>query len=325
MSRAARPDLSIVPLEPSHAPAMAALVATRIGRLRERVPALPAAWTEEPALARLVTELAVRGTGAAAYAAGRPVGFLAATVIDGHGGRWAYAPDVGHAAEGVHAALVVEQLYGRLAQAWVREAILEHVVTALADDDATISTLARLGFGQTVVDLVRDLSPVAGPRPRGIEIRQAGPADTSAVVDLDLGLRRHLAGSPIFRRLGPPSPPELQRRALGDPGGATFLAEQGGRPLAFLRIGPSATDVATIVRDPGTASITAAFTVPERRGGGIARALLGAAISWAREAGYARTAVDHESANGEAYRFWARHFTPVAVSMTRRVAVRPAP
>jgi hypothetical protein len=33
-----------------------------------------------------------------------------------------------------------------------------------------------------------------------------------------------------------------------------------------------------------------------------------------------RCAVDHESANREAARFWSRHFTPVAVSMSRRLA-----
>jgi hypothetical protein len=33
-----------------------------------------------------------------------------------------------------------------------------------------------------------------------------------------------------------------------------------------------------------------------------------------------RCAVDHESANREAGRFWARHFTPATLSMGRRVA-----
>ena len=97
------------------------------------------------------------------------------------------------------------------------------------------------------------------------------------------------------------------------------------RPVAFLRIGPSADDVATIVRDPGTASITGAYTVPAHRGTGVASALLDAAVEWAREAGYVRCGVDHEAANGEASRFWARHATPVALSLARRLPPATVP
>jgi GNAT superfamily N-acetyltransferase len=191
----------------------------------------------------------------------------------------------------------------------------------LADEPVTIEALVRLGFGETVIDLVRDLSPVddADPPPT-ISVRRADAADAAAIAELDDGLRRHLAASPIFLRMGPARPLELQRRALADPAQATFLAEADGQPIATLRIGPSATDVATVVRDPDTASITAAFTVAERRGDGIATVLLAAAVAWARDGGYARVAVDHDSANGEASRFWARHFTPVAVSLTRRLS-----
>ena len=81
---------------------------------------------------------------------------------------------------------------------------------------------------------------------------------------------------------------------------------------------------ATVVRDAGTASITGAFTVADRRAEGIAGALLDAAVGWARSEGYARCAVDHDSANVEAARFWRRHFTPVAYSLTRRLAPRLA-
>lgn len=325
MTRPAPLDLLLVTLEPAHAPAAAALVAARARSLRDTVPPLPASWTDEEAIAPLVNALAVHGTGAAALSGGRLVGFLAATLIDGHGGRWAYAPDIGHAAAGDDAARIVEALYAHLAGGWVREAILEHVITALVDDVATIGTLARLGFGQTVVDLVRDLSPVeGGVTVPGVVIRRAGPDDTAAIVDLDHGLRRHLASSPTFLRMGPARHADLQRRTLADPATATLIAELDGRALAMLRIGPSATDVATIVRDPGTASITAAFTVADRRGDGIATGLLHAAIAWARDAGYVRAAVDHESANGEAFRFWSRHFTPVAISLTRRLPARTA-
>ena len=165
----------------------------------------------------------------------------------------------------------------------------------------------------------------AGPLPEGVTIRRALPADAGRVVDLDAGLRRHLEASPVFLRLGPQSPLEVHRRRLEDPAAATFVAERDGALVAFLRIGPCATDVATIVRDTGTASVTAAFTRPEVRGSEVASHLLAAAVDWAHGEGYERWAVDHESANGEAARFWARHATPVAISLSRRLAPARCP
>jgi GNAT superfamily N-acetyltransferase len=296
------------------------------------VPVLPESWTVEVVGARLVRALAERGNGTAVLRDGRLAGFQAATLIDGHGGRWAYTPDVGHAAPGSQdrgsfdVDRTVERCYAALADRWVQEACVEHVVTVLADDPATIAAFGRLGFAPHVVDLVRDLSPVVDVDiPPGIDVRRAYPADARALLDLHAGLVRHLRGSPVFLRIPNAPPLELQRRRLEDAATATFVATHDGRPIAFLRIGPSADDVATIVRDPGTASITGAYTVPAHRGGGVATALLDAAVEWARESGYARCAVDHEAANGEASRFWARHATPVAVSLARRLPPATVP
>jgi len=317
-------SIALVPLESAHAAAAARLVTAGVRRLRETVPVLPAAWEDDAVVARLVGALAQLGNGMAVIVDGRLTGFLAATLFDGHGGRWAYAADVTHgvvAASPAEVDRTIERLYTTLAARWVRDACLEHVVTVLADDEATLSAFLRLGFAPHVVDLVRDLRPVADAAlPEDVTIRRAYPADAPSILDLQSGLVRHLRSSPVFLRL--PNAPvlELQRRRLEEPATATFVAVRERRPIAFVRIGPPADDVAMIVRDAGTASITAAFTMPDQRGGGIASALLDAALEWAREGGYARAAVDHEAANGEASRFWARHMTPVAVSLARRLA-----
>ncbi len=317
------------PLQPHHVDAATALVAARYRRLRSVVPVLPSGWASEASLARIIGELVARGSGVAAIRDGALIGFQAATLIDGHGGRWAYTPDVGHATgelDASDAQRVVEVLYAHLAAGWVRDTCLEHVVTVLAGDADAMAALARLGFGHSVIDLVRDLAPVADGVPApGVSVRRAGPDEATALVDLEQALRSHLAAAPIFLRPGPVPPVELQRRRLADPAVVTFVAEVDGDVVAFLRAGPSATDVATIVRDRETASITGAFTVAGRRGDGIATCLLDAAAGWAREAGYARLATDHESANGEAFRFSARHFTQVAVSLSRRLAPRVGP
>lgn len=316
--------MSIVPFASGHVSAAAELVVLGVERLARRVPVLPVAWTDPEVVARVLAGLVERGTGLAVIDDGNLVAFHAATVIDGHGGRWAYTPDVGHAAPEDLSGRMRERLYAGLADGWVRGACQEHVITILADDGDAAATFGRLGFGQVVIDLVRDLSPVAVPDlPEGVHVRRALAGDAGAMLALDAGLRRHLLATPVFLRLGVAATLEVQRRRIEDPATATFLAERDGEAVGFLRIGQSASDVATIVRDAGTASITGAFTIPALRGGGVASALLAAAVDWAREARFARCAVDHESANREAGRFWARHCTPVAVSLGRRLAAAP--
>jgi GNAT superfamily N-acetyltransferase len=314
-------QVSIAPFGPQHVEVAAALVAMGIERLRARVPALPGAWADPAVVALVLAGLAERGGGLAVEDDGRLVAFQAATIVDGHGGRWSYTPDVGHAAPWDASGRLRETLYSALADTWVRGACLEHVVTVLADDEVALATLARLGFGHVVVDLVRDLSPVESPGlPEGVHVRRADASDARAIAELDDGLRRHLQAAPVFVRRGPAPALDVLRRQIADSALAMFLAQRDGDAVAFLRIGPSAMDVATIVRDPGTASISAAFTVPALRSGGIASRLLAAAVDWARDQGYARCAVDHESANREAARFWSRHATPVAISVSRRLA-----
>ncbi len=313
--------MTIVPFAPEHLLAAAGLVAAAADHQRRRVPALPEAWSDPAHVARALVGVADRGTGLAALDDGELVAFHLALSIDGRGGRFSYTPDIAHAAPADAAARVRSRLYADLAAAWVRDFCTEHVISVPAADEVALAAYARLGFGHHVVDLVADLRPIAaGPPPEGVTIRRATPTDAAALMDLDAALRRHLEATPVFLRLAAQAPLEIHRRRLEDATIATFLAEREGAAVAFLRIGPCATDVAMGVRDPGTASVTGAFTRPELRGLEVSSGLLATAVDWALDAGYARWAVDHESANLEASRFWARHATPVAISLSRRLA-----
>jgi GNAT superfamily N-acetyltransferase len=89
--------------------------------------------------------------------------------------------------------------------------------------------------------------------------------------------------------------------------------------VEIMLVGPASEDAARIVRDERTASISGAFVRPEHRRAGVADALLDAAVSWARDGGYERLAVDFETASLLATRFWTRHFRPVTYSLCRRL------
>lgn len=302
-----------------HVPAAADLVAGRVRRERSVNPSLPPAKADPASHVELLENLADTGSGVVALRDGRLIGFQAAWLWGEGVARRAWSPDIAHGTtEGD--VRHCETLYTRLAAEWVSGDCREHAVTVLAHETALADAYVRLEFGMHVVDLVRDLAPVAAESKPPVAIRRADVRDAATILALEDGLRRHLAAAPTFHPW-PPRPLDEQERRLADGARATFLAEDSaGTPAAYLRIGPSSTDVAMVVRDPGTASITGAFTVPERRGEDIATGLLERALAWARANGYVRCAVDHESANLEATRFWSRHFMPAAFTFVRRVS-----
>jgi GNAT superfamily N-acetyltransferase len=176
----------------------------------------------------------------------------------------------------------------------------------------------------TAVDAIRDLGPLAGSAAGNFTIRRALPEDVDHAVALDDALRRHLAASPTFLARVEPRGLDDQQRWLADPANALWLAEVGDGVVAGLKIGPASEDACTVIRDAGTASITGAFTREGTRGHGVATALLGHALAWAREGGYARCAVDFEPMNVLATRFWLRHFRPVCYALARQVDERVA-
>lgn len=320
--------VSIVAFEARHVPAAAAAVASSAARLRARIPILPARWSEPAAHVPLLEALARDGSGWVALQDGSYAGHHAACHLAGRGEPRTYAPEPGLAvASGVAprpARRVVEELVARAGRSWVEAGMRTHAVSVAVDEAVVRDALAWLGYGMIVVDALRALDDAAlgalpaGPPP-GTRIRRAGPDDLAAILALDRGLRRHLVAAPTFLVLPGRQDPAVVAGRLADPATATFLAEEAGAPVAFLRVGPPGDDIATLVRDPGTASIDGAFTREGRRGAGIAAALLGAAARWARDRDALRLGVDFESANLLAVRFWTRWFTPVVVSYLRRL------
>ena len=99
------------------------------------------------------------------------------------------------------------------------------------------------------------------------------------------------------------------------------LPYQGDEPLGYLGITPNSQDACTIIRDPGTASIVKAYTLPAARGRAVGITLLSHGLAWAEDQGYQCCSVDYEAANPPARRFWERWFEPVVVSLMRVVFV----
>jgi GNAT superfamily N-acetyltransferase len=313
-------DLEIIPLEPSHLESAARMVTRKYREQTLKVPCLPDRYADEAVVWGLLNDIIHSGHGAAAILDGKIAGFLAAWCLPSILGRpGAFSPEWANAISGsTDGRRVIDTLYAFLAPHWRAQGCDSHWVSLLADDTFGLECWNWLGFGMVAVDGLRSVEPLHTSATAG-GVRLAGPEDLEAVLQLDQSLFQHISGPPIYLHDDTWQTPEDYRAWLADEDASVWIAEQDQKATAFITIGPAAEDTCTIIRDKGTASILAAYTEKDRRGEGLATALLQRSLEWARARGYVRCAVDFEPMNPWARRFWMRYFEPVAYTVVRHV------
>ena len=312
------PSLRIetIRLSTSDLPEVLQLIASSYGAARTADPVLPlemmgGAGALEAFVGELLTEGAVGLTGD-----GRLLGFMCVSAVFPFKGlRAALVAVPCHAAAFHDRATLYRLLYQQVGESLQRFGARLHIVAHFAHDTLLQQTLHELGFGAFLAERVRALSPVEA----AADIEIAAEDDVVAVADLEAEHMRYYSGPPIYLRKDDGAAAVRRRLLLHkERGDQLFVHREGSRPDAFFIVGRcTGDDEGLTLRDTGTAQIMEAYTVPAARGKGIGRALLNRSIQWAREQGYARLFVEHETANALGSAFWARHFNPY-VSFTMR-------
>jgi GNAT superfamily N-acetyltransferase len=316
--------LQLVPLEEKHLDDAAALVALRYRALRRVATPLPSHFEEQEQVLAVIKEIVRQAPGTVALHKGRLVGFLSGWLLPHFRGQRAlYSPEWANAANPADSRHIYEAMYASLAAQWVANGCFTHVISLFAHDHAGLEGWQWLGFGLAAVDAIRDLRPV-GETSEGITLRGATLDDIETAIQLGEGLQRHLAAPPTFLPFVERQGRHYYEEWLAQPGHRLWLAYHGNEPIACLGQRPANPDACAIVSDNATTSIIRAYTKPAARGHGVATALLNQALTWARNEGYARCAVDFEPMNLLAVRFWLRHFQPVSLSLIRQVDQRIA-
>ena len=121
---------------------------------------------------------------------------------------------------------------------------------------------------------------------RALIVRQATPADLSAVVDLRIALLREHASNPVYGRLRPDAA-ERAREVFGAQlrmdDQVTFLAERGATAIGILRC---ADIVGSPLLDPSRYGyVSSVYVMPRHRRHGVLRALMTAGERWCTERG----------------------------------------
>ncbi|HEX3052178.1 MAG TPA: GNAT family N-acetyltransferase [Aggregatilineaceae bacterium] len=307
--------MQIVPFEKEFLPDAAALFAEKFKVQREAVPSLPDTMGQVDGVIEKLGYLA--GDALVAVEQGKLIGYLGAYLIPGFRGtsrKAAYCPEWGH---GAADAAVYRALYRAAAERWTAEGCTTHGISVLATDHAAENVWYWSGFGLTVVDAVRPITPLNVAAPTGYTVRQATRADAERLAEIEAEHWQHYRRSPVFMMSEDNDDAAGFVKLLENPNNGVWVAENGPTILSYMRFEGSSFGAADIVNDAKTTAITGAYTRPAYRGQGAAVVLLDAALHDYAARGYARCAVDFESLNPEAAYFWMKYFQPVNYSLLR--------
>jgi GNAT superfamily N-acetyltransferase len=305
--------VKITQLKEKHLANAAELVCASYRALRKSLPILPTSYEREPVILEKLQDLYTGAEGVVALQDGQVVGFMMGIILNEFmGRRTAYSLEWANAARLEDRRMVYEEMYTRISRTWLVQGCYRHLVSLMASDPPGIETWYWLGFGLVNVDGVREIAPVANS-PTSLEVRRAGVEETADLVELGLRLERHEYEAPTFWL----HPSDDYTEWIKNSQNAAWLAYADKECVGFMAFEPGLECECELLRDKTTINISAAFTRPSARSRGIATALLNQGLSWAQSRGYTRCAVDFESMNTLATRFWTRWFKPVNYSLTR--------
>jgi GNAT superfamily N-acetyltransferase len=319
-------SLQIVELEQGHVAEAARLHVATYRHALEANALLPRELLNPAPVESLLRRAIAAGPAVAAVRYGELAGYMAGFAVPRLRGVGVgtHLPEWAHGAREDGRAETYEALYAAISARWAETGHLSHFVSVLAGDPELEESLIWLGFGLCVAEAIRDLRPVPARLPVGVTVRQAAITDLEALGPLADAHEAYYPAAPTFLFRGGDDARAKMEVWLRTPAESVWVAESEGRLVSFIYMRPPHGDVCRALREPGTIAIGGAFTVPEARGRGAASALLAAIVEWARRAGFERIAVDFETANPLARRFWLRHFSPICLTFERHLDDRLA-
>jgi GNAT superfamily N-acetyltransferase len=195
-------------------------------------------------------------------------------------------------------------------------------------DVTGIQALLRHGLQPLTVIAVRTRpsGPPPAPRPAyGVTIRQAGPGDEEAVLDLELRLIRYDMhfGGPVWRPATARLVRDEIRASLARPATWTWLAERSGRAVGLLVAQPPQESgwIAGMTSRTPAAYLQTMFVEGQERSTGIGAALVRNLHARLDGMGVAVTLLHHSQVNPLSAPFWYRMgYRPLWTSWEARPA-----
>ena len=268
-----------------------------------------------------IQNLFKNGLGIVGLVNGKVVGFLVGYEVHAFWGKCKgiYCPLFGHGALKENRKMIYQQLYKKAAEIWVEREVMQHAITLYAQDEITLETWFRLGFGMRCVDGLREVASI-NYKKSGITIKKAKLSDVASIEAIDQKHNNYYRSSPLFMPVKEKNSVEHLIRWLNEENHHLWIAYNGNQVIGYMRIEP--TGESFIVEYKDVMNITGAYVDPTHREKGIGACLLDSIQNWLASNNYSLCGVDYESFNISGSHFWEKHFTPYTYSLVRRIDER---
>ncbi len=320
--------IEIKPFDEGCIPQAGALLAARHKRNRADFPLLPERF-EDPAMAeKAVTALWSKKlkNGYAAFRNGKMTAYIIGEYMVNPWGRCGYVQLPGLALAKDENATVLQDLYARLGDDWVKLGVFSHSAYVSAFDRQVMEGFFNMGFGKERVDAMLDLRTLESPKlnvPAGLTIRQAGKGDNAHAAGFSHLIAAALASAPYWHPTVPEDLPELKEgwaELPDEKDWKVWLALENDSALSMNGFTAKKEDDADLLAAPKTAYLSVAATSPIARGRGIANLLTWHGLNEARENGFEICYTNWISPNFLAARYWPRFgFKDVAYRLSKQV------
>lgn len=310
-------------------PEAGALLALRHAANRRALPLLPARFEDPQEAAKAVeTTWKKKGTtGFAAFRDGRMRAYLLGELTIQPWARCGYVYLPGYAVAGDQDPGVLQDLYARLGETWVRRGAFEHYLFISTADQGVMSALFDIGFGKEGVRGLLGLGDLSIPdleTPTNISVRRAGPGDNESLAGMSDMIYRAMSEPPYWRPVFPETWGELREgwsELADDKEWLVWIAFEVDAALGMIGFHPEAEEDAQMLVSPKTIDLTVAATKAQARGRGIATYLTWEGLRQARNQGFRVCEIGWASANLWAARHWPRYgFKDAAYRLAKRLS-----
>lgn len=276
-------------------------------REKEITTLLPDKIITDPQLIIQSLQSHVKNPGVAVFSKGTLVAYmLTGATFQFKNQKAAMVPEYGHSAIEEDRHELYRLMYMRLSSRWIQQKIHLHIFGHFAHDTELNDILFQLGFGAILSEKLRNLSPITSDPNVIIMV----DAHSETLVELELEHREYYLKAPIFikKNINPDAIIADLENHLKN-GDAILVYYENDVPVGYFCIGTSKKNgEGFLLQNTNTAQVKSAFVTSSFRGKGVGTALLNEAVTWARDKGFDRLFVEHETANYFGGKFWEKHF-----------------
>ena len=277
-------------------------------REKERNRILPDTIVTDPQLIITSLNSHVQNPGVAAFSNNRLIGYmLTGSTFHFKNQNAALVPEYGHSVIHENRQELYTHMYMRLSSRWIQQNIHLHIIGHFTHDTVLTDTLFQLGFGAIISEKLRDLSTIASDPNIVIQVEK----NPQKIAVLEQELRCYARKAPIFIDKNTDAEVIISDLTNHMKNGDIFLVcYVNDVPVGYFCIGTlTKNGEGFLLQDTNTAQVKSALIKSSFRRKGFGTALLNEAVTWARNNGFDRLFVEHETANYSGSKFWEKYFT----------------